>query len=216
MDPNTLISASRLCGGVRLSTTGMVPPGRVVEWPSMDVALAAAIAFLTAFLAGSLPLGARLVERVSGWAPREVNPHLLGVENVTRLVGGGVALAAFGLDLFKGMLGLAAGVMAGWLFTSLAYVGALTGAPGFDAGGPLAVAASERGLVAALAAAGLLGVVAGHLAPLPLPGIAVAPRGRGNGVALGGLAGLYAFGAAPLWLVAVPVAAWAAVLAWRG
>ena len=182
----------------------------------MDVALAAAIAFLTAFLAGSLPLGARLVERVSGWAPREVNPHLLGVENVTRLVGGGVALAAFGLDLFKGMLGLAAGVMAGWLFTSLAYVGALTGAPGFDAGGPLAVAASERGLVAALAAAGLLGVVAGHLAPLPLPGIAVAPRGRGNGVALGGLAGLYAFGAAPLWLVAVPVAAWAAVLAWRG
>ncbi|HEX7039951.1 MAG TPA: glycerol-3-phosphate acyltransferase [Trueperaceae bacterium] len=182
----------------------------------MEVALAAAIAFLTAFLVGSLPLGARLVERLSGWAPREVNPHLLGVENVTRLVGGGVALAAFGLDVLKGMLGLAAGVVAGWLLALLVFVGSLASPPGLEPGGLLAVAASERGLVAALAAAGLFGVVVGHLAPLPLPGIAVAPRGRGNAVVLGGLAGLYALGAAPLWLLAVPVVAWAAVLGWTG
>ncbi len=182
----------------------------------MEVALAAAMAFLTAFLAGSLPLGARLVERVSGWAPREVNPHLLGVENVTRLVGGGVALAAFGLDVLKGMLGLAAGVVAGWLLAALAFVGSLSGPPGLEPGGLLAVTATERGLVAALAAAGLLGVVVGHLAPLPLPGIAVAPRGRGNAVLLGGLAGLYALGAAPLWLLATPVVVWAAVLGWTG
>src|SRR5690554_3737722 len=182
----------------------------------MEVVLAAGIAFLTAFLVGSLPLGARLVERLSGWAPREVNPHLLGVENVTRLVGGGVALAAFGLDVLKGMLGLAGGVVAGWLLALLVFVGSLASPPGLEPGGLLAVAASERGLVAALAAAGLFGVVVGHLAPLPLPGIAVAPRGRGNAVVLGGLAGLYALGAAPLWLLAVPVVAWAAVLGWTG
>src|SRR5690606_39858159 len=105
MDPRTLISASMLRGGVVLSTTGMVPPGLVVEWPSMEVALAAAIAFLMAFLAGSLPLGARLVERMSGWSPRDVNPHLLGVVYVTRLVGGGVALAAFEVAVFKGFVG---------------------------------------------------------------------------------------------------------------
>jgi glycerol-3-phosphate acyltransferase PlsY len=132
----------------------------------MEVALAAAIAFLTAFVAGSLPLGARLVERLSGWAPREVNPHLLGVENVTRLVGSGVALAAFGLDVLKGMLGLAAGVMTGWLFASLSFVGSLADAPGFQPGSPFAAAATESGLIAALAGAGLLGVVFGHLLPV--------------------------------------------------
>ena len=182
----------------------------------MEVALAAAIAFLTAFLAGSLPLGARLVERMSGWSPRDVNPHLLGVENVTRLVGGGVALAAFGVDVLKGMVGLAAGAMAGWLFTALVYAGALVDPPGLHAAALLALTASETGLVAALAAAGLLGVVVGHLAPLPLPGIAVAPRGRGNGVLLGGLTGLYALGVAPPWLLALPVVAWAAVLGRTG
>src|SRR5690606_41636940 len=116
----------------------------------------------------------------------------------------------------RGRVGVAVGAMAGWLSAALVAAGALADAPGLQAAALPALTASESGLVAARAAAGLLGVVAGHLAPLPLPGIAVAPRGRGNGVALGGLAGLYAFGAAPLWLVAVPVAAWAAVLAWRG
>lgn len=182
----------------------------------MEVVLAAGIAFLTAFLVGSLPVGARLVERMSGWAPREVNPHLLGVENVARLVGGGVALGAFGLDLVKGIVGLTAGVAGGWLAASLAVAGGVAPLPGFAPGGLLGAVAAAQGLVAALASAGLLGVVVGHLAPLPLPGIAVAPRGRGNAVVLGGLAGLYAFGVAPLWLVAVPVVAWAAVLAWTG
>jgi len=182
----------------------------------MEVALAAAIAFLTAFVAGSLPLGARLVERLSGWAPREVNPHLLGVENVTRLVGSGVALAAFGLDVLKGMLGLAAGVMSGWLFASLSFVGSLAEAPGFQPGSPFAAAATESGLIAALAGAGLLGVVFGHLLPVPLPGIAAAPRGRGNGVLLGGLTGLFAVGAAPTWLAMLPVLVWAAVLGRTG
>src|SRR5690606_41361976 len=76
--------------------------------------------------------------------------------------------------------------------------------------------ARKTGLVAGLAAAGLLGEVVGHLAPLPLPGIAVAPRGRGNGVLLGGLTGLYVLGVAPPWLLALPVVAWAAVLGRTG
>ena len=115
---------------------------------------------------GSLPVGARLVERMSGWAPREVNPHLLGVENVARLVGGGVALGAFGLDLVKGIGGLTAGVAGGWLAASLAVAGGVAPLPGFAPGGLLGAAAAAQGLVAALASAGLLGVVVGHLAPL--------------------------------------------------
>ncbi len=181
----------------------------------MGLVLALALAFLTAFLVGSLPLGARLVERVSGWAPREVNPHLLGVENVARLVGGGVALGAFGLDLLKGMLGLVAGASAGWLLTALAFGGG-SPPPAFAPGGLLAAIAGEKGVLAAFAGAGLLGVTVGHLAPLPLPGIAVAPRGRGNAVVLGGLAGLYALGVAPLWLLAVPAVVGAAVLGATG
>ncbi len=182
----------------------------------MEWFLGAGIAFLTAFLVGSLPLGARLVERVSGWNPRAVNPHLLGVENVARLVGGGVALGAFGLDLLKGLAAVVAGVAGSWTVVSWLLTGAPSGPPAFGPGHMLATTASQSGDLALLVSAGLLGAVIGHLYPLPLPGIAVAPRGRGNAVLLGGLAGLYTYGIVPLWLLAAPVALWAGLLAADG
>ncbi|HZW98503.1 MAG TPA: glycerol-3-phosphate acyltransferase [Trueperaceae bacterium] len=182
----------------------------------MEWFLGAGIAFLTAFLVGSLPLGARLVERVSGWKPSSVNPHLLGVENVARLVGGGVALGAFGLDLLKGLAAVVAGVASSWTVVSWLLTGVPSAPPPFAAGGLFATTASQPGDLALLVAAGLLGVLVGHLYPLPLPGIAVAPRGRGNGVLMGGLAGLYAFGIVPLWLLAVPIALWAGLVAADG
>ncbi len=182
----------------------------------MEWFLGAGIAFLTAFLVGSLPLGARLVERVSGWSPNAVNPHLLGVENVARLVGGGVALGAFGLDLLKGLSAVVAGVATSWSVVSWLTTGALSQLPPFGPGNVLALTAGKSGDVALLVSAGLLGVVVGHLHPLPLPGIAVAPRGRGTAVILGGLAGLYTYGVAPLWLLVVPVAMWAGLLAADG
>ncbi len=182
----------------------------------MEWFLGAGIAFLTAFLVGSLPLGARLVERVSGWSPNAVNPHLLGVENVARLVGGGVALGAFGLDLLKGLSAVVAGVATSWSVVSWLTTGALSQLPHFGPGNVLALSAAQSGDVALLVSAGLLGVVVGHLHPVPLPGIAVAPRGRGTAVILGGLAGLYTYGVAPLWLLVVPVAMWAGLLAADG
>ncbi len=55
-----------------------------------------------AWLVGSVPLGSTLVRWLSGTEPAEVNPHLIGVENVYRMVGAPAALAAFALDVLKG------------------------------------------------------------------------------------------------------------------
>jgi predicted amino acid dehydrogenase len=60
------------------------------------------VGMLVAWLVGSLPLGSTLVRWVSGSEPSEVNPHLIGVENVYRMVGAPAALAAFALDVLKG------------------------------------------------------------------------------------------------------------------
>ncbi len=136
----------------------------------------ATLGFAVAWLIGSLPLGSWLVRWASGMEPAEVNPHLIGVENVYRLVGAPVALAAFVLDVLKGALAVAA---------------------------------------APVAVLGALGVMLGHLYPLPLPGRRHPPRGRGNGVLVGLLAGLQAAGALPWLVLAAPVWAYAAVLAAR-
>lgn len=58
------------------------------------------------------------------------------------------------------------------------------------------------------------GVVAGHLHPVPLPGLREAPRGRGNGVLLGALATLVALGLVPGLTALVGVVVYAAALAW--
>ncbi len=76
-------------------------------WADMVVVIAALGAIAAGYLLGSLPLGAMLIWRVSGREPSDLNPHLLGVENVYRLVGAPLAIAAFSLDVLKGFLALA-------------------------------------------------------------------------------------------------------------
>jgi len=80
---------------------------------------------LAAWAVGSLPLGAWWVRHASGLEPRDVNPHLLGVENVFRLLGPHVAAVGFLLDVLKGAACVAAlpapgaaavGVLAGHLY----------------------------------------------------------------------------------------------------
>jgi len=143
-----------------------------------DLALVLASAAL-AYLVGSVPVGASLVRRVTGHAARDLNPHLLGVENVLRLGGLPAALGSFALDIVKGAL-------------------------------PVALAAPWAPAAAAAAAAG---VYAGHVAPWPRAWGVDMPRGRGNGVLLGALAAWAAFGPEPAALLALPVVAYAAVLA---
>ncbi|MEJ2358672.1 MAG: glycerol-3-phosphate acyltransferase [Deinococcales bacterium] len=60
-----------------------------------------------AWLVGSLPIGSVLVRWLSGSEPTEVNPHLIGVENLYRLVGAPVAVTAFALDVLKGAVAVA-------------------------------------------------------------------------------------------------------------
>jgi predicted amino acid dehydrogenase len=146
--------------------------------PMTDTVLAVLAAVL-AYAIGTVPVGAAWVRRRTGLDARDLNPHLLGVENVFRLAGAPAALGSFGLDVFKGAVAVAA----------LA---------------PLAPAA------AAFAAAG---AYVGHLAPWPGAWGGVVPRGRGNGVLLGVLAAWGTVGGGPAWAVALPVVAYAAVLA---
>jgi predicted amino acid dehydrogenase len=61
-----------------------------------------------------------------------------------------------------------------------------------------------------------LGVVAGHLFPLPQLRLIDQPRGRGNGVLLGVLAGFSSFTEVNYWVLAVPVLLYAALLALTG
>lgn len=136
----------------------------------------ASLGFIVAWLVGSLPAGSLLVRWASGMEPTDVNPHLIGVENVYRLVGAPVALAAFGLDVMKGALAV-------WLVP--------------------------------FAPLGALGVMLGHLYPVPVPGRRRLPRGRGNGVLLGVLAALGVGGGVPWLVLAVPVWVYAGVLAGR-
>ncbi len=63
---------------------------------------------LVALAIGALPLGAHWIRRAGGTDPRDVNPHLLGIENVFRLLGPPVAVVAFLLDVLKGAVAVAA------------------------------------------------------------------------------------------------------------
>jgi predicted amino acid dehydrogenase len=70
-----------------------------------------ALAFLAgalAYVIGTVPVGAAWVHRLTGHDARDLNPHLLGVENVFRLAGAPAALGSFGLDVFKGAFAVAA------------------------------------------------------------------------------------------------------------
>jgi len=74
----------------------------------MTTALLIAASLIGAWLIGSLPLGSALVRWAAGAEPYEVNPHLIGIENVYRLVGAPVAMAAFLLDVVKAAAAVAA------------------------------------------------------------------------------------------------------------
>lgn len=66
------------------------------------------LSFVLAWAIGSLPLGAWWLRRASGRDPRDVNPYLLGIENVFRLLGPHVAVVSFLLDVLKAAVAVAA------------------------------------------------------------------------------------------------------------
>lgn len=160
------------------------------------------VPLVAAYLIASLPLGAWLLRAVTGLDARDADPHLLGVENVYKLVGPWVALATFALDVVKGTVAVALGTLAGASMVAIAN----------DAALPWAMATAPAHAVGVA----FFGTLFGHLHPLPVRYLADAPRGRGNGVAVGALATLHALGAAPFWVIAIGVGVFAAVLAASG
>ena len=187
----------------------------------MDTVILWLLPLALAYLIGSLPLGAWLVRAASGFDPRDVNPHLLGVENVYKLVGPAVAVTSFTLDILKGLVAVMVGSLTAMWGLGLAplrvdpFAGvALTvpgGFPGFFSAG--ANAPEALGVAAGMA---FFGVILGHLHPLPLRGLVSVPRGRGNGVVVGALAALFGLGVLPFWLGALAIAVYAGVLALSG
>jgi predicted amino acid dehydrogenase len=89
---------------------------------------AAILSALLGYLLGSLPLGGMLVKRVTGRHPRELDAHLLGVENVFRLAGAPVALTSFGLDVLKGVAAISLAAAIPWAALGV-YLGHLHPAP---------------------------------------------------------------------------------------
>ena len=73
-------------------------------WPQGLLLLAA----VSAYLLGAVPVGALWLRRLTGREARDLNPHLLGVENVLRLAGPVAAVGSFALDVLKGALVVAA------------------------------------------------------------------------------------------------------------
>jgi len=71
------------------------------------------VSLVAAWAIGSLPLGAWWIRRASGRDPRDLNPYLLGVENVFRLLGPPVAAVGFILDVLKGAVAVAIAPSAG-------------------------------------------------------------------------------------------------------
>ena len=141
-----------------------------------------------AFLVGSLPLGHWLLSRL-GLDTRTLNAYNLGVENMLRQVGPGLALTSAALDASKGFLAV---LMA----SSLGAVSA-----GQDA---------ELCLLAGLAA------YLGHLNPPAALYGATLPRGRGNLVLLGVLTGLSVAGGLSYWYTLPPLLVYAGVLGLGG
>jgi len=70
----------------------------------MDPVVVSVFAFVAAYLLGGAPLGGWVVRRATGLHPRQLNPHLLGVENVLRVAGPQVAVTSFALDIAKGLV----------------------------------------------------------------------------------------------------------------
>jgi predicted amino acid dehydrogenase len=90
------------------------------------------LAAVLAYLIGTVPVGAAWVHRLTGHRPRDLNPHLLGVENVLRLAGLPAAAGSFALDVLKGALPVA--LFAPWgaapVAAAAVYVGHLAPWPG--------------------------------------------------------------------------------------
>ena len=155
----------------------------------MNVLFFLLLAAFLGYTIGAMPLGALFIRFVSGATPASANPHLIGVENLYRVVGPLGAIGAFVLDIVKG-----AGAVV--LAVQLLYTGIVS----FP-------------VLAGVAAAGVL---IGHMFPYQLSGHYWALRGRGNGVVFGILAGLYAISLVPMWLPMIIMAAYGAVLAFSG
>ncbi len=158
--------------------------------------LAAAIAYAV----GTVPVGATWVHRLTGRDARDLNPHLLGVENVFRLAGAPAALGSFGLDMLKGALPVAALASFAPPAAALAAAGVYAGhvAPWPGAwGGHLPRGRGNGVLLGALAAWAAVGAAPAWALALPVvvyAGVLAATRY----VVLGTLAGLAAL---PLTLI---------------
>jgi predicted amino acid dehydrogenase len=167
--------------------------------PAMETFATVMGSLAAAYLLGVAPLGAWWIRRAAGRDPRDVNPHLLGVENVFRLLGPPVAAVGFLLDVLKGAVAVAAlpapqaaavAVLAGHLFPPplpgdvraprgrgngvlLGALGALLAAGAVP---PLVAGLGAAAYAAALARWGYVtpATLLGLLAMAPFPGVPVA------------------------------------------
>jgi predicted amino acid dehydrogenase len=174
------------------------------------------LAGASGYLLGTLPVGAAWVRWMTGHAARDLNPHLLGIENVLRLAGWPAAIGSFALDLGKGALPVALfGLVhpdAAPVAAFAVYLGHLF-PPRFGAALNLPRGRGNGVLLGALFAWTMWGggIVIGLLLPLLAYGLVLATS---RYVALGTLAGLislpiglWLFGAAPTqWLLALGMA----------
>lgn len=182
----------------------------------------ALLAGALAYVIGTVPVGAAWVHRLTGHDARDLNPHLLGVENVFRLAGAPAALGSFFLDMLKGSLAVGALAALGPAPAALAAAGVYVGhvAPWPKAwGGHLPRGRGNGVLLGALAAWAAFG--AGPAWALAVPVVAYAAvLAATRYVALGTLAGLAALpvalgvAGAPAWDLAAAVGI-AVVGGWR-
>lgn len=167
----------------------------------MTEPLLALLAGALAYAIGTVPIGAALVHRLTGHEARDVNPHLLGVENVFRLVGVPAALGSFGLDVLKGAVAVAAlaplAPAAAPLAAAGAYLGHLAPWPGAW-GGHLPRGRGNGVLLGVLAGWAAAGAAPTWALALPVVAYATA-LATSRFVVLGTLAGLATL---PLALVA--------------
>lgn len=154
----------------------------------------ALLAGALAYVIGTVPLGAAWVHRLTGHEARDLNPHLLGVENVFRLAGAPAALGSFFLDVFKGAFAVAAlGSMApgaAALAAAGAYVGHVAPWPGAW-GGHLPRGRGNGVLLGVLAGWAAVGSAPAWALAAPVVAYAVV-LAASRYVALGTLAGLAA------------------------
>jgi len=150
------------------------------------------LAVVLAYLVGTVPAGAAWVRRLTGHDARDLNPHLLGVENVLRLAGLPAALGSFALDVVKGSLPVA--LAASWapgaapVAAAAVYAGHLAPWPGLW-GGDLPRGRGNGVLLGALAAWATFGPEPAALLAVPVlvyTGVLAGTRF----VALGTLAGV--------------------------